>query len=313
MPLSILAYYQESLEESYQLLQESLAVARETGDQWAIADALLHTGDKAHAAGEYERAAQSYQEAARQFRQNGDMGGVGPSLQKLSLIAINRGRYDEALTIAQEIMPLVRDFLPTHSFRALGYALIALRAYEKAEAQFQQALAFTGESKENTRDMLFGLGWAAFGVGEYARAAQQYQESLAEALEIDDLAYVARNHDALGRLNLAQGNDVRAREHLLAALQAGIPLGQPPLILDCLATVAELFLAEGNLEYAALLAMQVETNPASRAKIKERTARLLTRLEAELPANDLAKLRQRSRPSELDTVAAQLLVDLKTP
>jgi tetratricopeptide (TPR) repeat protein len=313
MPLSILAYSQESLQESYQLLQESLAVARETGDQWAIADALLHTGDKAHAAGEYEKAAQNYQEAVQQFRQNGDLSGVGASLHKLSLIAIDCGRSEEALAIAQEIMPLVRDFMPIHSFRALGYALIALGSYEEAEAQFQQGLAFIGEPEHNTRDLLFGLGWAAFGVGEYARAAQQFQESLAEALEIDDLAYVAQNHDALGRLNLAQGNDIRAREHLLAALQAGIPSGQPPLILDCMATAAELFLAEGNLEYAALLALQVAANPASRAKIKERAARLLTRLEAELSADVLASIHLPSRLSDLDAVAAQLLVDLKSP
>jgi hypothetical protein len=123
---------------------------------------------------------------------------------------------------------------------------------------------------------------------------------------------VARNHDALGRLNLAQGNDVRAREHLLAALQAGIPLGQPSLILDCLATVAELFLAVGNLEYAALLAMQVAANPASRAKIKEGATRLLTQLETELSADGLAIIRQRSRQSDLDAVAVKLLVDLET-
>ena len=54
-------------------------------------------------------------------------------------------------------------------------------------------------------------------------------------------------------------------------------------------------------------------DPAGRATVKERGARLLTRLEAELSPDDLANLRRRSRPGDLAAVAAQLLVDLETP
>ncbi len=79
-----------------------------------------------------------------------------------------------------------------------------------------------------------------------------------------------------------------------------------------MASVAELFAAEGDLEYAALLAMLITNHPASQAKIKERGAQLLALLEAQLSANDLANIRQRSQQSDLDAVAAQLLVDLKS-
>jgi hypothetical protein len=46
---------------------------------------------------------------------------------------------------------------------------------------------------------------------------------------------------------------------------------------------------------------------------KERGERLLARIEKDLSFDEMDALRQRSRTSDLDTVAAQLLADLETP
>ena len=75
-------------------------------------------------------------------------------------------------------------------------------------------------------------------------------------------------------------------------------------------SIAELFALESDPEYGALLALLIIDHPASQAKIKERGANLLTRLEAQLSAHELAGIRQRSRQSDLNSLAAQLVIDL---
>jgi predicted ATPase len=313
MTLLCLAMNQESLEESNRLLSESLVLAREFNDQWASGDALLKLGQNARAAGDYEKAEQQLLEALQQFRQTGDKGGIVWALNSLSVLAGDRGRYDEALTLARKTMTLVPEFnSPEPGFYSLGRALYDLGAYEEAEAQFHQGLTFLKELGLRHLSWLFELGNVAFRTGDYAHAHQLHQESLAGALEFDDLELVVKNHNALGRLHRVQGSGFQAGEHFQSALQVAILLGRSPILLACMVNIAELLVEEGDLEYAALLATLITNHPASQAKIKERADQLLTRLEAELSANDLADLRQRSRPSDLDTVAAQLLVDLKT-
>jgi hypothetical protein len=106
---------------------------------------------------------------------------------------------------------------------------------------------------------------------------------------------------------------LRAREHFQAALRASINIGQAPVQLVSMAGIAELLTGEGDLNYAARLAMLVMNHPASQAKVKERAERILVKLEAQLSSNDLVAIHESSRQSDLDSVAAQLLVDLRTP
>jgi tetratricopeptide (TPR) repeat protein len=161
--------------------------------------------------------------------------------------------------------------------------------------------------------VLYWLGEIAFSKKDFTRATQQFQDSLAMAVEVNDLELVIQNHNALGRLDLTQGKGIEARKHFRAALRTSLPLGRPPLILDCMASIAELYSEESKFEYAALLATLTTTDPACRAMTKERGERLLARTEKDLSFDEMDTLRQRSRTSDLDTVAAQLLVDLETP
>ena len=139
------------------------------------------------------------------------------------------------------------------------------------------------------------------------------KDSLATAVEYGDLRMVIRNQLSLGSLNVAQGRVGEAREHLHTALQAAIQLNQRPLLLDCLAPFAELFMAEGDRDDAALLVMLVTADPAGRAMTKERGAYLLAHIEAVLSADEMDAARQRSRTSDLAAVVAQLLSELETP
>ena len=315
-PLLTLARLQTSIDESNRLLSECLTLAREVGDKWAIGASLQYMGENDRDSGNYEQAKLRLQEGLKQCRKTDGWRNVLVKIAWLSFIAVDLGHYDEALTLAWECAFIERKFAPKFpmwSTRVLGRALYAIGEYDKAEDQFQQSLTLSREYNLGswTPLCLFHLGEISFSTGNYASANQRYMQSLAEALELNNFELVARNQNALGRLALVQGDCLRAEDHLLEALQTANPLGRPPLLLLIFANSAELFAKEKNLEQAALLAAFVTNHKASTARVKERADELLTRLEEQLSVDELAEIRQRSRQSDLDSLAAQLVLDLE--
>jgi predicted ATPase/DNA-binding SARP family transcriptional activator len=317
MPLLFLAEVQGSIEESNRLYQEGLDLARALGDQWAIGHALVFMGWNARLKGDYQVAEQQGREALKQFRQNSDTGGVVFTLNLLSLLAIDGGRYEEAVALAREAISLSQGFNPVFRLMGsgpLGVALHALGKYEEAEEQFKQGFTVFGEfGREDWEGWLFWLGKIAFAKKDYARATQQFQESLAKAVVRDNQAWVIQIHDALGRVDIAQGRGLEARKHFRAALETALTIDHRPLLLECLTSIAELFAQEGDLDYAVTLATLTTSDPSSQAMIKERGARILNRIAADLSPHELDSVRQRIWQSDLGILTAQLLVDLEIP
>ncbi len=316
IPLLFLAEVQDSMEESNRLYREGLTLARAVGDPWAIGHALVFLAVNARLTGDYQEAQHLGHEALKQFRQNGDKPGRAVSLFELSLLAVDMGRYEEAVTLARESISLTLEFntmIRVMGLFPLGIALYALGKYGEAEEQFRKALTvFRKFGREDWKSGLFFLGELAFRKRDYVGATQLYKDSLATAVAFGDFHMITLNHRSLGRLNVAQGRGIEARKHLHAALQTAMQLNWRPLILDCLVPIAELFLEESDQEYAALLATLITKDPASRAMSIERGERLLAQLEKELPSNEMDAVRQRSRTTDLNAVAGQLLEELET-
>jgi hypothetical protein len=112
-------------------------------------------------------------------------------------------------------------------------------------------------------------------------------------------------------LDLVQGDYLQIRERLRAALKSALPLYRPPITLAILATAVELFTYEGDLAYATLLATFVRDHPASAARVKERVEKVLSDLDGQLSAEELATINHRSQGSDLYYLAEQLLTNLE--
>jgi predicted ATPase/DNA-binding SARP family transcriptional activator len=317
IPLLFLAEVQDSMAESNRLYREGLALARAVGDPWAIGHALVFLAGNARLVGEYQEALQLGREALEQFRQNRDKGGIATSLFELSWLAFDMGRYDEGVTLARESIAITQGFNPMISVMGmfpLSLALYALGEYGEAEERIRQSLTVYREfGREDWKLFLYLLGEVAFRKQEYARAAKLFQDSLPTAVEYGNLRMAIRNLLAQGSLNVARGRTIEARTHFHTALQKAIQLNQRPLLLDCLAHIAELFLAEGDRDDAALLVMLLMADPAGRAMTKEHGAHLLARIEKDLAADEIDAVRRRSDQSDLSAVATQLLLDLEAP
>jgi tetratricopeptide (TPR) repeat protein len=303
---------QETLEESVSMYKECLVLAREIGDQWAAGHALLSLGMISLRAGDYQGAEENCQEALAQQKHNRDSGGISFALGLLSMLAVDRGRYQEAVSLAQESISVASQY-PTAACW-LARALYAAGMYAQAQEMFQQILELSKETDDRPliSQILFYLGEIAIQMGDYALAEKRIQESLVLSVISDPWwGITVRNHDALSRLDLAQGEYLQARGHLQDALKIVIQLDYLPILLAIMTTAAELFAEESDLVYAALLAAFVKDHPASQVKVKERAEQLLTCLAAKLFDEKLAKIHQRSRESNIDTLTAQLVIDLE--
>ena len=197
--------------------------------------------------------------------------------------------------------------------RSLGQVLFAQNRYDEAEALIQEGLSTSREfgGDNFTEDLEYWLGQIALTKKDYELAAKRFLDSLSRASEYSNLELVVHNHNALGKLDLVQNRRPDSRKRFRDALRLALLLKQRPLILDCLAHIADLYIEEANMDFAALLIVLILDDTASRAKLRERAADQLSYILTNLSSNKIETVRQRAEQSDPIQVAEQLLQDLE--
>ena len=152
---------------------------------------------------------------------------------------------------------------------------------------------------------LAGLGRLELELGRPAKAAEYYQASLAHGQR----AGISQDHVppaliGLGRAALALGDRTGASEHLRRALR--YPSYWAHHCLEAIATLAQVFAAEGDVLRAVELLAFVVAHPATIHRVRQPLARLLAGLAAELPAEQFTAAAARGRARELDDLVAEL-------
>jgi hypothetical protein len=109
-------------------------------------------------------------------------------------------------------------------------------------------------------DVRVGLGHVALHSGDYMDARHYYTESLAH-YQAGNQPGVAKILAGLGLVALTQGDHAQARRYFLESLQAGIAAGAPPVILNTMMGIAELFMRQGDLTSAVRLLQSSSTIP----------------------------------------------------
>ena len=107
--LGRVAYFDGDAPTARSLAEHSLALARELGDEWLIAWALHLLGLAAHIDGRYDEAQARYERALRSRRQLGHVEGIGICLSLLAMIAYRRGELALARGLAHESLLTLRD------------------------------------------------------------------------------------------------------------------------------------------------------------------------------------------------------------
>ena len=172
-------------ERGRELLEESLAISREAGDEVMIAEALIQLAGTEWGLGNTQRGNEIYQEGIDLCRKAG---------------------YTYRLP----------DFL-----LSLGYQLLLAGDYERGAALNEEAAVICQERgyKRSLDLALDNLGWAALLQGDHDRARKYYEESLVVCKDLGDRAVASESLDGMACVAGAKGEFERAGR-LFGAAQA---------------------------------------------------------------------------------------------
>jgi predicted ATPase/DNA-binding SARP family transcriptional activator/DNA-binding CsgD family transcriptional regulator len=172
----LLALNQSDYERARTLLEESLALYRELGDQKGVAWVLNNIGNVALDQGDYDRAVSLYKESLAYYRELGDKDGISRTLNNLAIVAAYQEDYDQSLSLFEESLVVHRE---------LGY-------------------------KDGIAQLLTNLGELTLRQGNYERAVGYYQEGLAMHWELGYKNGIAYCMEGLAAVTAALGHPIQA-------------------------------------------------------------------------------------------------------
>ena len=158
--------------------EEAVALARATGDDFALAMALNNVGGVMRMLGENERAAAYFQESLELRRRMGDASRIALSLSNVAQMALEEGKTNEAAAMfaeAAEIATAIGD--KRHILFALaGLGWVAYREerWEEAGTHARESLRLAQElgMKRPAVEEIFCLAGIAAATGDTTRAVR---------------------------------------------------------------------------------------------------------------------------------------------
>lgn len=196
----------EAISDCETALQASLAAKEPNGAAMMRTDlAVLYFGR-----GELARSGEMFRQAIQEFRQIGNLGGVGTALSNLAVIHLLQGDLDEAKKLLEESIP-----------------------------QFQ-----TVEDKEGVALSLDNLGEVSRLKGNLDIAETTFQQSKATAKEIEDKDGMAYALNSLGDLYVNRGDLGAARKSYEESLALRKQAGEKQLATETQVALAELAIEE---------------------------------------------------------------------
>jgi len=273
----IYAYERGEYGAAKQLLQESLNLFRELGNQQGIADSLEGVGFVTMLLGEYTLAKQLHQEDLALSREVGDHRGIASSLVFLARVFWSLEEYGQAQQLYQEGLAI---------FQEIGHL-------------------------REVADVFGDLGEMANDLGDYTEAIQLAQECLTIARKIDHRHLKQEALKCLGDAACGLGDLPEARRYHHQALEIATTLELTYQFPNSLVGIAALLAAEGEKERALeLLALVIHHHTSWHWTKYHQAAPLIAELEAELPPDVVAAAWERGRARDLETTVDELLAAL---
>lgn len=294
--------------------EESLAIYRRIDDRRGIASVLLRLGNVEYMRGRYLQARDYYRNSLTLRRPLGDLRGVALCLNNLGSLVESLGEYDEARDFYQESVALKRDIGDrrgvAYSLNNLGHLHCLGGAYDEAETNLEESLALFREigDRRGVAYALTNLGNVAYARRQYGTASSLYEESLAIAQESGFRIGAAYALNHLGNVHRAEGAYAKAREAYHDALAAAQTVASTPVVLEILAEVATLLLAEERLQDAATLLTFIRAHASARQQTRATAESLLAQLHDRLLPDQLDVATSRAEAAAIDDVWEEMLV-----
>ena len=175
--MGVVASEQGNLTQAVDLYQESLTLARETGDRSLMGNILNDSGYVAYLRGNFTQAATLQQEALSLARELGNKGLIGQTLNNLGYNLYLQGHFAQAATLVQEGLTLARELgnkgLLQAALETLGSISLAQGDLVQASSLFKEGLSlWEVGNKVQTGLHLIGLARVAVAQGKPRQAVR---------------------------------------------------------------------------------------------------------------------------------------------
>jgi tetratricopeptide (TPR) repeat protein len=195
----VFAMYQGDDRKATALCEESLRLARETGDQWNVAWCLASLGFfERRTWADPARAVEQLEEALRLFRALGDRWGTSHVLRRLGGFLTMLGAHDRAASLLQEAVSSARQAGNQH---AIAWSLFLLgnviwwhrKDAASARPLFEESLNLVSETRDrhNLLYIWLALGQLAQARGDHDEAQSRYEDVVALFHENGGIDYQA--------------------------------------------------------------------------------------------------------------------------
>lgn len=263
--LLALAGLAADVNQAQALYEESLAVSRQLGDSFQIAQALQDLGGFLMVQGKVSEARAPLEEGLALRLEIGDLDGKGYALNLLGNQAMYQGDYQRARRLFEESLAcyeLVHNI--DYSRQTIfNMAVLAWLQEDYAEANRRCELALAMSRESGSRNMIINavsfLGIIAWSQGDYELARKKSQEALQFGYEVGDNPLLVSTYFILIRTALSQGDLIEAEAQIrnLFELTRGVVSDLAGLNY-MLGTVAMVAKRKGQLKQAVLLFSAVE-------------------------------------------------------
>jgi predicted ATPase/class 3 adenylate cyclase len=245
--------------------QESLAISRQLGDKFVIAEGLQDLGGLWTEQGKFKEAQAALEEDLALRKELDDQDGIGTALLFLGNLAFYQGDFNRAQQLYEASQVCYRkvnniEFIG-RAFFNLSYLAAVQGDYEEATRLCGQVIALSQEPGFRTHmaSAVNFLGYIAWSSGDYELAEKKAQDAMIVGQEIGNKGILFDSYYLLGRIALSQGN-LAVAETYFVKLVEGRAYGYFPLgIKDNLAVRAMLSRRTGELERAVQLYSAAET------------------------------------------------------
>ena len=242
--------------EGRHLYEQSLALFRELGDQYGMAQALYALGEVARLVGAYEEAKRFHEESLALRQTLGHQSGIADSLRGLSNIAVKQGRLEEGERLIRQSIAIHRDLDNRGAIADgtyyLGQTLMFLGEYDEAHAKLEESVVLYRDLGDlnGLADSYGGLSFVEWMQSRYRQARVHARMCLSLSQDTGHQFGIAVGLGMLGSVALIEGAGAEARKLLQESATIHREIGQREELGWALAQLGAVELALGNVPQA---------------------------------------------------------------
>jgi predicted ATPase/transcriptional regulator with XRE-family HTH domain len=275
-----LAMWLRDLPQATALLEQSVALWHALGEPRGLAHALCDCGVVVYNQGNFANAHALLEASIAAFRQVGEQQGLIRALFWHGVITCVQGDFTTARASAEESIRLGREVGDVSNMAASMSGVLLNIAFRQGEYTAAQSLGEEGlrlsrevEDKPGIALALSNLGSVAYLQGQYDQAKPRFEEQLQLWRALGSQYDIAWSVYVLGYVALRQNDRQHAAALFAESMALCRELSEPHGIARCLAGLAEVAEAAGQIERAAQLLGATQVLLAASGRHLEDTGR----------------------------------------